>query len=79
MTDKPKTEAEDAMNEPETFVPTHMRGGYMRFIERGIAPGSFGQAILRGDLEDARNRADHINANHIESQIAWAKKYVPAR
>lgn len=65
----------EAMNEPETFVPHHMRDGCKLFLERGIPPGSFGQAIIRGDLEDAKNRADHINAHHIESQMAWVKKY----
>jgi len=64
----------DAMDEPETFVPEHMRGGYKRYFEHGIPPGSFGQAILDMDSEAARVRADHININHIESQIAWVKQ-----
>lgn len=63
----------EAMDNPETFVPHHMRGGYQRFFEHGISPGSFGQAILDGDAERARARADHININHIESQIAWVR------
>ena len=62
------------MDEPETFVPQHMRGGYMRYFEHGISPGSFGQAILNLDAELARRRADHVNINHIESQIAWVKQ-----
>lgn len=64
------------MDDPETFVPHHMRDGYKLYVEHGISPGSFGSAILRGDTEDARNRADHINARHIETQIAWVKKYI---
>lgn len=63
------------MNNPETFVPHHMRDGYRLYIEHGISPGSFGQAIIAGDEDAARNRADWINKDHIETQIAWVKKY----
>lgn len=65
------------MDDPETFVPPHMRGGYKRYFEHGIEPGSFGQAILEKDAEKARCRADHINLQHIETQIAWVEKYAP--
>lgn len=63
----------EAMDKPETFVPPHMRDGYRLYFEHGISPGSFGQAILRCDAEDAKARADFINVNHIESQINWVK------
>jgi len=64
----------ETMNEPETFVPPHMRDGYKRYFEYGIDPGSFGQAIIDGDAEAARARADWINENHIDSQIKWVKQ-----
>lgn len=67
-----------AMDDPETFVPHHMRSGYMLYIEHGISPGSFGDACIRGDIEAATRRADHINVNHIESQIEWCKRYANA-
>ena len=65
------------MDDPETFVPHHMRGGYKLYVEHGISPGSFGSAILEQDVEKARRMADHINAGCIDTQIAWVKKYVP--
>lgn len=65
-----------SMDLPETFVPYHMRDGYKLYFEHGIPPGSFGQAVIRGDLEDARCRADHINSRHIETQIAWVQKQI---
>lgn len=65
----------EAMDEPETFVPRHMRDGYKRYIDHGIEPGSFGMAIINGDREGARARADHINIDHIETQIEWVQKY----
>ena len=67
----------DAMDDPETYVPQHMRDGYKLFFEHGISPGSFGQAILRGDKRDAMARADWINIHHIDSQLAWMEKYAP--
>lgn len=63
------------MDDAETFVPHHMRGGYQRYFEHGIPTGSFGEAILNLDAEAARTRADHININHIDTQIAWMEKY----
>lgn len=65
------------MENPETFVPEHMRDGYERYFEFGISPGSFGMAIINLDEAQAKNRADHINIHHIETQIEWMKKYSP--
>jgi len=65
----------EAMDDPDTYVPEHMRGVYQRYFDHGIPPGYFGEAILNLDAETARARADHVNINHIETQIAWVKKY----
>jgi len=64
----------ESMDDEATFVPHHMRGAYQRFFERGYSPGSFGEAILDGNEEDAKHRADHFNAPHIKTQIAWINK-----
>lgn len=69
-------EAKNAMDKPETFVPHHMRGGYVRYIEHNISPGSFGIACLNGDHEAALIRADHVNKNHVDSQIEWCKRFI---
>lgn len=75
LRDKDMTIDYSKMDERETFVPHHMREGYRMYFEHGINPGSFGQAILNLDPEDAMGRADHINIHHIDSQINWVKKY----
>lgn len=64
------------MDDKETFVPHHMRGAYQRYIEHGIDAGSFGMAIINLDTEGAVIRADSINMFHIETQMAWVKKYI---
>lgn len=63
----------EAMDNKETFVPHHMRGAYQRYFDFGISPGSFGDAVIRGDRQAALDRADFINKHHIDSQIAWVK------
>ena len=67
----------EAMNYPETFVPNHMRGAYQRWIENGIKPGSFGEALLSNDLKETFGRADHINKHHIGTTLAWFYNYAP--
>lgn len=62
------------MDQGETYVPDHMREGYIRYIEHGIDTGSFGMAIIQGDKELAMLKADHININHIDSQIEFFNK-----
>ena len=42
-------------------IPTHMQDAARRYIEDGIMPGSFLEAVLANDLLGAITRADHIN------------------
>ena len=67
-----------AMNNEFTFVPYHMRQGYQLWIERGISPGGFGQAILCNDLKNAMGRADSINQKYITSTVAWFYNFAPS-
>lgn len=67
----------EAMNDPETFIPEHMRDGFKLWFENRISPGSFGMAVLTNDLKEAIGRADHINRNHINSIVAWLYNYAP--
>ena len=43
------------------IIPQRMHGGIVRWVLFGIIPGSFLQAIIRGDLFDAAGRADDEN------------------
>jgi hypothetical protein len=66
------------MDEPETYVPEHMREPFQRWIEYGISPGSFGFALLSNDLKGSFLLADHINSRHIKSIFTWFYNYAPS-
>lgn len=66
------------MNDEFSFVPHHMRDGYKLWIEHGIAPGSFGWAMITNDLTGAFGKADHVNKEHIGSTIAWFYNFAPS-
>lgn len=66
------------MDEHFTFVPHHMRDGFKRWIEEGLYPGSFGTAIINNDLTTACGKADHVNAQHITSIVAWFYNHAPS-
>lgn len=42
-------------------VPEHLQGGIHRWIESGVVPGQFLQAVIRNDLFDAVARADDVS------------------
>jgi hypothetical protein len=42
-------------------IPESMRGGVIRYVENGIAPGHFLTAVLSNDLMEACNRGDTEN------------------
>ncbi len=41
-----------------SLLPEHLQGGMRLYIEHGILPGDFLQAVLRNDFADAVGRAD---------------------
>lgn len=45
------------------LLPEGLRDGMRRYIEHGILPGDFLQAVLRNDLVDAVLRADATSAH----------------
>ena len=42
-------------------LPKHIQGGVKRYIERGVLPGDFLQAVICNDLKESFGRADDIN------------------
>jgi len=61
------------MKDKETYVPLHMREGYMNYFNNGVKTGGFGMAVINEDLDYAYRKADYTNSQHVESQIAWVK------
>lgn len=68
----------EAMTNPETYVPPHMRDGFKLWIEQAIPPGSYGQAVLSNDLKAACAKADIVNRHHIFSTVSWLWNYAPS-
>lgn len=44
-----------------SLLPEHIRGGVKRYIEQGIRPGDFLQAVISNKLKESFERADDIN------------------
>ena len=58
-------------------IPSYMRDGLILYIERGIQPGSFMQAVLENDLKEACGRADDKNIHVIPVYVAWLYNNAP--
>jgi hypothetical protein len=59
------------------LLPPHLRDGLRRYIEYGICPGSFLQAVICNDFEDIMLRGDPISLGALQS-IARFMSDVPA-
>lgn len=51
-------------------LPEHMRDAARLYIEQGIPPGSFLQAVICNDLYAAFAKADHENR---KAMLAWVR------
>ena len=62
------------------LMPPHeaCRGAVKRYIEHGIPPGSFLEAIITNDLKEACARADSINRTLIWDWVNWFYNCAPA-
>ncbi len=43
------------------LLPDHLREGMRRYVEEGLQPGGFLQAVLRNDFVDAVGHADAVS------------------
>lgn len=53
-----------------SILPEHMQDGARRYIEDGVHPGSFLEAVLANDLLQALRKADDIN---MQSMQQWGR------
>ena len=66
-------------SEPQwSLIPDYMIGGLRRYIENGIAPGSFLTAILCNDLRGACAQADDVNRHRLCDYMQFLYSYAPA-
>ncbi len=62
----------------EYDVPEHDVQGLWLYLQHGIPPGSFLQAVLENDLKEAFGRADHINSTHVKEIVTFLHNLFPA-
>ncbi len=60
------------------MLPPHMRGAMQRYIERGIPPGSFLEAVLSNDLMGAYGKADDDNRAAMRDYAVFLYSYSPS-
>ena len=58
-------------------LPEHMRTSVERYVEHGIQPGSFLEAVLENNLVHAFRNADDINILVMDDWAMWLRKYAP--
>lgn len=68
---------------PETYhfrnfhIPPNMMRGLIRYINKGIRPGQFLQAVLENDLSEACNRGDDLNLTNLPAYIGYLYNKAP--
>lgn len=61
------------------LLPEHIRGGMKRYIEQGIIPGDFLQAVIQDKLVDSFGRADETNITNMFKIAMFAYNEMPMR
>lgn len=57
--------------------PPNLVDGFKRFIEQGILPGGFIQAVLNNDLKESFALADIINRLNMFNIVYWVYNHAP--
>jgi hypothetical protein len=60
------------------FIPERMMGGITRYIEQGIPPGDFLNAIIDNNLSEAVSRADDENMANLPAYVAYFYNEAPS-
>ena len=59
------------------YIPERMMGGITRYVEEGVIPGHFLQAVICNDLKEACGRADRENAQNLPAYVAYFYNETP--
>ena len=60
-------------------IPAHMQAGVERYIQHGIKPGKFLQAVMENNLVDALAQADLTNRQHLHAYSRLLYNCLPSR
>jgi len=58
-------------------LPEHIRGGMKRYIEEGLIPGDFLQAVICNNLKLSVQRADDVNIKRMLDIVSFMYWEVP--
>lgn len=59
------------------IIPDYMREGIERWVNHGVPPGHFMQAILKNDLKSACGRADETNKHCLYNYVFFLYNWCP--
>ena len=60
------------------YIPDRMMPGITQYIEQGIRPGSFLQAVISNDLKEAIGQADDENINNLPAYVGYFYNEAPS-
>lgn len=63
-------------NDPD-LCPPHLVEAFQRYVQYGVPPGDFLQAVLRNDLTEAIGRADHENLILLPAIVSYVYNRMP--
>jgi hypothetical protein len=66
---------QEALNK---YIPPHMHGALVRYIEDRIEPGGFLGAVLQNNLKEAIGRGDHLNLNKLPDYVTFLYNHAPS-
>lgn len=78
MTDRFELSEKAIVGLASSGIPSHMRGGILRFFNDRIPPGHFLSAVINNDLREAVSRADDTNKHCLPNYIEWLYSHAPA-
>jgi hypothetical protein len=60
-----------------SILPEYIQGGAQRYIEHGILPGGFLQAVICNDLKESFGKADDINIRKMFDIVSFFYNEAP--
>uniref|UniRef100_A0A6M3IPB7 Uncharacterized protein n=1 Tax=viral metagenome TaxID=1070528 RepID=A0A6M3IPB7_9ZZZZ len=60
------------------YIPPRMMGGINRYVNGGVRPGHFLQAVISNDLTQACWRADDENLKNLTAFVAYFYNKTPS-
>lgn len=59
------------------YIPSRMMEGIKRYVDKGVVPGQFLQAIIKNDLNGAVAHADQENLQNIPAYVRFFYNNTP--